>query len=113
MFGFPGVDDRELLEREQGSAALAQWLDGIERSGAGRVVFVAGEAGVGKTVLVRRFCGGLRGPRVLWGGCDPLATPAPLEPLVDVAGELDGCTAALLATARSTRGPERCSMWSR
>ncbi len=37
----------ELLEREQGLAMLARVLHGVVRSGAGRLVFVAGEAGVG------------------------------------------------------------------
>ena len=62
--------------------------------GRGRLVLVEGEAGVGKTALVRRFCGG-RGSsaRVLWGICDALFTPRPLGPLFDVAeatgGELE------------------------
>ena len=48
-------------------------------------MFVSGEAGVGKTLLLRRFCDE-RGPaRVLWGSCDPLFTPRPLGPLVDIA----------------------------
>jgi predicted ATPase len=54
------------------------------------VVFCTGEAGVGKTSLVRRFCQGLRGTRAVWGGCDPLATSAPLAPFLEAAGELGG-----------------------
>src|SRR5262245_26569734 len=58
-------------------------------SGHGRLVLVGGEAGVGKTSLVRRFTQGLpRGVRVLWGGCDPLSLPRPLGPLLDVAPAL-------------------------
>ena len=98
MRGFSGVDDQELLERERGLAALGGWMDGVERSGLGMMVFVAGEAGVGKTRLVGRFCSGLRRSRVLWGGCDPLATPAPLGPLVDVSAGLSGVAAELLET---------------
>jgi predicted ATPase len=97
MFGVRGVDDRVLLERERTLAALAGWLGEIEGLGAGRVVFVAGDAGVGKTVLVRRFCGGMRGTRVLWGRCDPLATPAPLGPLVDIAAGLASVAERLAA----------------
>ncbi len=93
------TDARALLEREDELDALGGWLTAVERSGAGRAVFVAGEAGVGKTTLVRRFCGGVPTARVLWGSCDPLAIPAPLGPVVEVAGNLGGATAAPLATA--------------
>jgi DNA-binding CsgD family transcriptional regulator/tetratricopeptide (TPR) repeat protein len=58
-------------------------------SGAGRVVLVGGEAGVGKTSLIRQFTRALPGKvRALWGGCDPLSLPRPLGPLVDVAPAL-------------------------
>ena len=54
--------------------------------GGGRLAFVCGEAGVGKTLLLRRFCDGqASAARVLWGSCDPLFAPRPLGPLVDVA----------------------------
>ena len=50
------------------------------------MVLVEGEAGAGKTVLLRRFCEDHRATaRILWGGCDALHTPAPLAPLLDVA----------------------------
>jgi predicted ATPase len=68
----------------------------IETSAVGRMVFVAGEAGVGKTALVRRFEDELQGARVLSGGCDPLATPAPLAPFVEVSGQLGGAAAELV-----------------
>ena len=62
-------------------------------------MFVGGEAGVGKTALVRRFVeSGVGDARVLNGGCDPLFTPRPLGPFVDIAratgGELDELVAA-------------------
>ncbi|WP_426592860.1 ATP-binding protein [Cellulomonas sp. McL0617] len=64
-------------------------------SGAGRVVAVSGEAGAGKTSLVRAaYAQG----SVLWGACDPLFTPRPLGPLLDVARQLDD-DAVLRATA--------------
>ncbi len=96
MLGEPGGGDRPLLEREEALLALGNSLASVETSGEGRVVFVAGEAGVGKTALVRRFAGQLRGPGVLWGGCDPLATPAPLAPFVEVSGELGGAAGELV-----------------
>ncbi len=76
-----------LLERE---ATLAQ-LDLERRAvarGHGRVVLVRGEAGVGKTVVLNRFLAGLgHGVRVARGWCDPLTTPRPLGPLLDMLPE--------------------------
>jgi predicted ATPase len=43
----------------------------------GRLVLVGGEAGVGKTALVREFA---EDRRALWGACDPLQTPRALGP---------------------------------
>ncbi len=72
----------ELLERDDAQARLAALLPA--GSGSGAMVWVVGEAGIGKTALVRRFADGL-GERaaVLWGECDPLDTPQPLAPLLD------------------------------
>jgi DNA-binding CsgD family transcriptional regulator/tetratricopeptide (TPR) repeat protein len=92
-----GVDDRLLLEREDGLAALTRALATVQRSATGQGVFVAGEAGVGKTTLVRHFCEGLQATRLFWGGCDPLATPPPLGPFVDVTGELGGAAAEIVS----------------
>jgi DNA-binding CsgD family transcriptional regulator/tetratricopeptide (TPR) repeat protein len=92
----PGLGGRPLLEREDTLAALDRSLASVETSVAGRVVFVAGEAGVGKTALISRFCRELAGPRVLTGGCDPLATPAPLAPFVEMSDELGGASAELM-----------------
>lgn len=56
----------------------------------GVLVILGGEAGGGKTALVRRFCAEPEVGRVLWGACDPLFTPRPLGPFVDIAQELGG-----------------------
>jgi DNA-binding CsgD family transcriptional regulator len=54
-------------------------------------VLVAGEAGVGKTALMRRFCDEHHGSvRILWGACDALFTPRPLGPLLDIAEAVGG-----------------------
>src|SRR5689334_7503791 len=49
---------------------------------------VGGEAGVGKTSLVRAFAAEQR--RVVWGSCDALFTPRPLGPIVEIADSLGG-----------------------
>ena len=68
----------ELLERHGDLRALDESLEAVNRTASGRVVFVSGEAGVGKTALLRGFRAGLgRSGRVLWGSCDALFTPRP------------------------------------
>ncbi len=91
----PPAAAEDLLERSDALSMLADSLAEVAQAGEGRLVLVSGEAGVGKTILLRRFCDGHRGStRVLWGACDPLFTPRPLGPLLDVAevagGELAG-----------------------
>ncbi len=77
---------RDLLERSSALAILGEWLAEVERGSRGQVVLVGGEAGVGKTALLRSFCERRRrSARVLWGACDPLFTPRPLGPLLGVA----------------------------
>ncbi|HVW46195.1 MAG TPA: LuxR C-terminal-related transcriptional regulator, partial [Solirubrobacterales bacterium] len=64
----------------------------------GRLVFVGGEAGAGKTVLLRSFCDRPRASvRVLWGACDGMATPGPLSPLFEIAAETGGEFAELVS----------------
>ena len=76
----------ELLERDGALAALSQARDAASR-GTGRVVFVSGEPGIGKTSLVTRFARDLDpGSRVLFGTCDDLSVPRPLGPFRDLAG---------------------------
>jgi DNA-binding CsgD family transcriptional regulator len=80
-----------LLERTAEIAALDAALEAARSGGGGRLVLVAGEAGVGKTVLLRRFCERHAGSaRVLWGDCDALFTLSPLGPLVDIAAVSGG-----------------------
>ena len=85
-----------LLEREAQLSALASMLSKAE-DGAGRVVLIAGDAGSGKSALVRQFSDSVSGKtRSLWGLCDPLSTPRPLGPLVDIAPQLGEPVSSLL-----------------
>jgi DNA-binding CsgD family transcriptional regulator/tetratricopeptide (TPR) repeat protein len=79
----------QLLEREGCLASLARYADEA-RHGEGRLVLVAGEAGVGKSTLVEQLHHDLPDTRWSWGACDGLFTPRPLGPLLDLAGQLGG-----------------------
>jgi DNA-binding CsgD family transcriptional regulator/tetratricopeptide (TPR) repeat protein len=75
-------DGRTLQERD----ALLASLDGhlaAAVNGEGRLVFVAGEAGVGKTALTRQFIETAQGVRVLRGTVDSSPTAAPLGPFLE------------------------------
>ena len=74
-----------LLEREP---FILRLESSYERAlaGHGSLVLVEGEAGAGKTALVRHFCERHSGrSRLLWGACDALFTPSPLGPILDIA----------------------------
>jgi DNA-binding CsgD family transcriptional regulator len=93
----------ELLEREDGLATLRGALDGAVDTGAGRLVLVHGEAGIGKTALVERFRGELpRHVRLLEGTCEGLFTPRPLGPIVEVARITGGELATVVSGSRAT-----------
>jgi DNA-binding CsgD family transcriptional regulator/tetratricopeptide (TPR) repeat protein len=87
----------DIVEREEQLAALETWF-AEAGSGAGRLVLVAGEAGIGKSTLVRAFCERHRDDaRVWWGACDALSTPRPLGPLHDIARTARGRLRSLMA----------------
>jgi DNA-binding CsgD family transcriptional regulator/tetratricopeptide (TPR) repeat protein len=78
----------ELLERDGALSTLAEARDAAAR-GEGRVVFVTGEPGIGKTSLVTSFVATLGdGVRVLYGTCDDLSIPRPLGPILDLVGSV-------------------------
>ncbi|WP_199421741.1 ATP-binding protein [Actinotalea solisilvae] len=86
----------DLLERGVLLDALTTALEGAATEG--RLALLAGEAGIGKSSVVARFVEQEAGSRrVLLGVCDPLLTPRALGPLHDVARQVGGRLAALLA----------------
>ena len=74
----------ELLERSELVDALGQAL-AEAAAGRGRMVLLGGEAGVGKTALLRELSAQDPRARVLWGACERLFTPRALGPFLDIA----------------------------
>ncbi len=71
-------------------------------SGHGRIVLAAGEAGIGKTALLRQFAASAApSVRVLWVQCEPLFTPRPLGPVLELARAIGGRTASRAANSRT------------
>ncbi|MEV5965250.1 AAA family ATPase [Kribbella sp. NPDC051952] len=72
----------------------------------GSVVLLTGEAGIGKTSVVREVVGRL-GPsvRILRGACDDMLAPPPLQPLRDAVRGSDGPLARALADHRDLYEP--------
>lgn len=79
-----------LLERDGLLAQLAaRWSQA--RQGPGQLVFIEGEAGIGKTTVLRAFAASVRADSpVYWGACDAMATPRPLGVLDDIAIDCGG-----------------------
>ncbi|MFB9184290.1 AAA family ATPase [Dactylosporangium sucinum] len=89
----------DLLERAAALDELDAGLTGL--SSRGGVVLLAGEAGIGKSALVKRF----RRRRsaqadFLMGSCDPLLTPRALGPVYDIGREAGGRLSESLASGR-------------
>ena len=91
-----------LLEREWAVRAVLTAVDADQ----GSVVLLTGEAGIGKTSVVREVTGRL-GPatRVLRGACDDMLAPPPLQPVRDAVRGTDGPLARALAGGRDLYEP--------
>jgi DNA-binding CsgD family transcriptional regulator len=107
-YQWPGHDapvrtfSRTILEREAALSTLQVALDDAI-DGHGRFVLLFGEAGIGKTAVVRAFQDAARGRvRVVSGACEALFTPRPLGPVHDIADEVGGPLLDAL-TAQSNR----------
>jgi ATP/maltotriose-dependent transcriptional regulator MalT len=79
-----------LLERQEQLETLNRCFQEA-RASCGKLVLVAGEAGLGKSYLVERFASEhRRDARTLWGACDGLSTPRPLAPVHEIAAQTAG-----------------------
>jgi ATP/maltotriose-dependent transcriptional regulator MalT len=98
----------ELLERQVELEALARQLREAGAN-AGKLTFVCGEAGIGKSTLVEQFIRKVpRTARVLWGHCDALETSRVLGPVNEViAGmAISASTRSAVATPRERLFPD-------
>jgi DNA-binding CsgD family transcriptional regulator/tetratricopeptide (TPR) repeat protein len=92
--------ERPLFERESVLAELQGLLSAFS-NGQGRVIAVSGEAGVGKTSVLRTFAKSVPDTfLVLQGCCEDLMASRPLGPLFDMAGRLDPELLNFLAEGR-------------
>jgi DNA-binding CsgD family transcriptional regulator/tetratricopeptide (TPR) repeat protein len=87
-----------LLERQL-ELQLLETAVGRAADGRGSTVLVLGEAGIGKTSLLRAFLAEAPASvRILTGACEDLLTPRPLSPLRDAVRSTPGPLADALAS---------------
>jgi DNA-binding CsgD family transcriptional regulator len=90
------------VERDSDLVKLGSLLSDA-KEGRGRIALVRGEAGIGKTALVRSFIDSIAEDSfVLWGVCDDLFAARPLGPISDMATK-DASLAEAVATGDRTR----------
>lgn len=79
----------QLIERDGFLANLQAQIRSVA-GGEGHCILVSGEAGIGKTSLVRAFCNLVKDDcKIFQGSCDALFAPRPLAPLYDIALQMD------------------------
>ena len=77
-----------LIERDDFLATLQIRYEKPFKDG-GHSILISGEAGIGKTSLVRAFCKERQSDCIVYQGtCDALFTPRPLAPLYDIAMQM-------------------------
>ena len=78
----------ELIERAGFLTSLQSKFESV-LAGEGHCILLSGEAGIGKTSLVKTFCNDLRKDyKIYQGTCDALFTPRPLAPLYDILSQM-------------------------
>ncbi|HET6767100.1 MAG TPA: LuxR C-terminal-related transcriptional regulator [Chitinophagaceae bacterium] len=74
----------ELVEREGFLVSMKTKFENITH-GEGHCILVCGEAGIGKTSLIRAFCKEAKNKcKIYQGTCDALFSPRPLGPIYDI-----------------------------
>ena len=96
-------DDAAIVGRGEERVVLARALAAAE-AGAGRVVLIGGEPGIGKTHLVEAFAAEAVGALVLWGRCQETEGAPPFWPWREVLRALVSDVDA--AVVRSALGPD-------
>jgi len=92
----------ELIERAGFLASLQTSFENMV-AGEGHCMLISGEAGIGKTSLVRVFCLEKKGQAIiLQGSCDALFAPRPLAPLYDIVFQLHSDVLSNLDTSDRT-----------
>ncbi|HEU5168715.1 MAG TPA: LuxR C-terminal-related transcriptional regulator [Chitinophagaceae bacterium] len=75
----------ELVERDNFLSMMHETFDEVI-TGEGHCILISGEAGIGKTSLVRFFFNEKKEDcQIYFGACDALFTPRPLSPVYDIA----------------------------
>jgi DNA-binding CsgD family transcriptional regulator len=97
---------------------LDEQLTAVLATSRGRLVFIGGEAGIGKTALIRRFCAEhARSVGIDSGACDPLFAPRPLGPILDLAqllgNELAGVATSVVDDVAEPYALELSGQWAR
>jgi DNA-binding CsgD family transcriptional regulator len=74
----------DLIERELFLASLQKSFQRADHE-EGHCIYISGEAGIGKTSLVKAFCSTVKNRcKIYKGTCDALFAPRPLAPLYDI-----------------------------
>jgi predicted ATPase/DNA-binding CsgD family transcriptional regulator len=80
----------ELIERDSFLSLMRAEFEKVSES-EGHCILVSGEAGIGKTSLVKTFCKSTQKQyKIYQGTCDALFTPRPLGPILDIIWQMQG-----------------------
>ncbi len=102
-WGLAHTNAARLLERAEQLSGLQATLAAVISGSRGATVLVTGEAGIGKTTLLRHFADrSASSARFFWTACDPLFTPRPLGPLLELAESAgDGLVEQIAASVKA------------